>query len=42
MPDATEAAKQRAEEMGVDLSQLVGSGAEGCITVKDVVNTAAQ
>jgi pyruvate/2-oxoglutarate dehydrogenase complex dihydrolipoamide acyltransferase (E2) component len=37
-PEATEAAKQRAEEMGVDLSQIEGSGAEGRITVKDVLN----
>jgi len=28
--------------MGVGLFQLVGSGAEGRITVKDVVNAAAQ
>ncbi len=42
MPDATEAAKQRAEEMGVGLFQLVGSGAEGRITVKTVVNAAVQ
>jgi pyruvate/2-oxoglutarate dehydrogenase complex dihydrolipoamide acyltransferase (E2) component len=28
--------------MGVDLSQVIGSGYEGRITVKDVVNAADQ
>ncbi|MCA1718777.1 MAG: E3 binding domain-containing protein, partial [Actinobacteria bacterium] len=41
-PNATEAAKQRAQELGVDLSELIGSGYEGRITVKDVVNAANQ
>src|ERR671932_1349965 len=35
-PDATEAAKHRAENLGVDLSEVEGSGAEGRITVEDV------
>jgi pyruvate/2-oxoglutarate dehydrogenase complex dihydrolipoamide acyltransferase (E2) component len=35
---ATAAARQLAEGLGVDLSQLKGSGAEGRITVKDVVS----
>jgi ATP-dependent Clp protease ATP-binding subunit ClpC len=37
---ATEAAKQRAEELGVDLSEVEGSGGGGLITVKDVVKAA--
>ncbi|HEX6711220.1 MAG TPA: E3 binding domain-containing protein, partial [Rubrobacter sp.] len=40
--DATEAAKQKADELGVDLSQIEGSGAGGRITVKDVVSAANQ
>lgn len=36
-PKATNAAQRRAEEMGIDLSTLKGSGAGGLITVKDVV-----
>ncbi len=39
-PNATKAAEQKAEELGVDLSQVTGSGAEGRITVKDVTNAA--
>jgi ATP-dependent Clp protease ATP-binding subunit ClpC len=38
--DATEAAKQRAEELGVDLSEVEGSGGGGLITVKDVMKAA--
>jgi pyruvate/2-oxoglutarate dehydrogenase complex dihydrolipoamide acyltransferase (E2) component len=38
-PKATEAAKQKAQEMGVDLSQIEGSGANGLITIKDVVSS---
>lgn len=38
-PKATNAARRKAEEMGVDLSQVQGSGAGGLITIKDVVNT---
>ncbi len=41
-PDATKAARQRAEEIGVDLSQVEGSGSEGRITVKDVMSAANQ
>jgi len=41
-PNATEAAKQKAQELGVDLSQVEGSGAEGRITVKDVTSAANQ
>jgi pyruvate/2-oxoglutarate dehydrogenase complex dihydrolipoamide acyltransferase (E2) component len=33
---ASEAAKRKAEELGVDLSQVEGSGAGGLITIKDV------
>jgi pyruvate/2-oxoglutarate dehydrogenase complex dihydrolipoamide acyltransferase (E2) component len=39
-PDATEAARQRAEELGVDLFEVEGSGAGGRITVKDVTKAA--
>ena len=35
-PNATEAARKWAEQLGVDLSQVEGSGAGGRITVKDV------
>ena len=35
-PRATNAARRRAEEMGVDLSQVQGSGAGGLITIRDV------
>jgi pyruvate/2-oxoglutarate dehydrogenase complex dihydrolipoamide acyltransferase (E2) component len=38
-PNATNAARRKAEELGVDLSQIQGSGAGGLITIKDVVNT---
>jgi pyruvate/2-oxoglutarate dehydrogenase complex dihydrolipoamide acyltransferase (E2) component len=38
-PKATNAARRKAEELGVDLSQIQGSGASGLITIKDVVNT---
>ena len=39
-PNATEAARQKAEELGVDLSQVEGSGAEGRIIVNDVTSAA--
>jgi pyruvate/2-oxoglutarate dehydrogenase complex dihydrolipoamide acyltransferase (E2) component len=39
-PDATKAAKQKAQELGVDLSQVEGSGSEGRVTVKDVTSAA--
>lgn len=35
---ATNAARRKAEEMGLDLSQIEGSGAGGLITIKDVVS----
>jgi pyruvate/2-oxoglutarate dehydrogenase complex dihydrolipoamide acyltransferase (E2) component len=38
-PKATNAARRKAEEMGVDLSEIEGSGAGGLITIKDVVNS---
>jgi pyruvate/2-oxoglutarate dehydrogenase complex dihydrolipoamide acyltransferase (E2) component len=37
---ASDAARRRAEEMGVDLSQVEGTGSEGLITVKDVASAA--
>lgn len=39
---ATESARQKAQELGVDLSQVEGSGAGGRITVKDVTSAAPQ
>ncbi len=36
-PQATNAARRKAEELGVDLSNVRGSGANGLITIKDVV-----
>jgi pyruvate/2-oxoglutarate dehydrogenase complex dihydrolipoamide acyltransferase (E2) component len=41
-PDATEAARQKADELGVDLSQVKGSGAGGRITIRDVQSAAKQ
>jgi pyruvate/2-oxoglutarate dehydrogenase complex dihydrolipoamide acyltransferase (E2) component len=41
-PDVTDAARQKAEQLGVDLSQIEGSGAGGRITVKDVVSAGNQ
>ena len=40
-PDATDAARKKAEELGVDLSEVEGSGAGGRITVKDVMSAAS-
>ena len=40
-PDATKAAKRKAEALGVDLSQVRGSGVGGRITIKDVVGAAS-
>jgi pyruvate/2-oxoglutarate dehydrogenase complex dihydrolipoamide acyltransferase (E2) component len=37
---ASDAARRRAEEMGVDLSQIEGTGSDGLITVNDVTSTA--
>jgi pyruvate/2-oxoglutarate dehydrogenase complex dihydrolipoamide acyltransferase (E2) component len=38
-PKATNAARRKAEELGIDLSQIQGSGAGGLITIKDVVRS---
>ena len=38
-PKATNAARRKAEEMGIDLSQIEGSGAGGLITIRDVVRS---
>jgi pyruvate/2-oxoglutarate dehydrogenase complex dihydrolipoamide acyltransferase (E2) component len=39
---ATEAALREAEEAGVDLDDVDGSGAEGRITVRDVQKAASE
>jgi pyruvate/2-oxoglutarate dehydrogenase complex dihydrolipoamide acyltransferase (E2) component len=39
--DATEAALNTAEELGVDLDEVDGTGAEGRITVRDVKQAAS-
>jgi WD40 repeat protein len=41
-PVATEAAKRKAAELRIDLSQVEGSGSRGLITVKDVMSAANQ
>jgi pyruvate/2-oxoglutarate dehydrogenase complex dihydrolipoamide acyltransferase (E2) component len=41
-PDATYAAQQKAQELGVDLSQVQGSGAGGRVTIRDVIGTSDQ
>ncbi len=41
-PDATEAAEQKAEDLGVNLSEIRGSGVDGRITYKDVIRAAQQ
>jgi pyruvate/2-oxoglutarate dehydrogenase complex dihydrolipoamide acyltransferase (E2) component len=38
-PTATNAARRKAEELGVDLSQIEGTGAGGLITIGDVVRS---
>jgi pyruvate/2-oxoglutarate dehydrogenase complex dihydrolipoamide acyltransferase (E2) component len=38
-PRATNAARRKAEELGIDLSQIEGSGAGGLITIRDVVES---
>jgi len=38
-PKATNAARRRAEEMGVDLSTIQGTGSGGLITIRDVVGS---
>jgi pyruvate/2-oxoglutarate dehydrogenase complex dihydrolipoamide acyltransferase (E2) component len=40
--NATQAAENKAREMGVDLSLVEGSGAQGRITVRDVIGAAGQ
>jgi pyruvate/2-oxoglutarate dehydrogenase complex dihydrolipoamide acyltransferase (E2) component len=39
-PAATKAAKERAEELGVDLASVTGTGLNGRITVGDVEDAA--
>jgi len=39
---ATPAAERKAEDLGVDLSQIEGTGSGGRITVKDVTDAANQ
>jgi len=39
-PDATEAARRKAEELGVDLSQVEGTGSGGRILLRDVKKAA--
>ena len=39
-PEATEAARNKARELGVDLSGLEGTGSGGRILVRDVVEAA--
>ena len=41
-PEATKAAKRKAEELGVDLSQVEGLGANGRIRMEDVLNAATR
>src|SRR5918993_5525132 len=41
-PNATQAAEHKAQELGVDLSQVQGSGAGGRITVRDVISAGNQ
>ena len=36
-PKATDAARRKAEELGVDLTSVKGSGADGLVTIQDVV-----
>jgi len=38
--NATPAAEKKAQELGVDISQVQGSGANGRITVRDVIGAA--
>jgi pyruvate/2-oxoglutarate dehydrogenase complex dihydrolipoamide acyltransferase (E2) component len=39
-PEATKAARKRAEELGMDLSGLEGTGSGGRIVVRDVTQAA--
>jgi pyruvate/2-oxoglutarate dehydrogenase complex dihydrolipoamide acyltransferase (E2) component len=38
-PKVTNAARRKAEELGVDLSQVQGTGADGLVTLKDVTGS---
>lgn len=39
-PDVTSAAKRKAEELGIDLKEVEGTGSGGLITIQDVLNKA--
>jgi pyruvate/2-oxoglutarate dehydrogenase complex dihydrolipoamide acyltransferase (E2) component len=39
---ATEAAQKKAEEAGVDVAKVEGTGADGAVTVRDVEEKAAE
>ena len=39
-PDATEAARRKAEELGIDLSKVEGTGSDGRILLKDIKKAA--
>jgi pyruvate/2-oxoglutarate dehydrogenase complex dihydrolipoamide acyltransferase (E2) component len=41
-PGATSAANQKAEELGVDLTEVKGTGSGGLITLEDVTSAAKQ
>jgi len=41
-PDATSAARKRAEDLGIDLSDVEGTGARGRIVVRDVMQAAGR
>lgn len=41
-PEATEAARRRAKELGIDLSDVEGTGSEGHVLVRDVEATGNQ
>ena len=41
-PKVTHAAAQKAEELGIDLSEIEGSGPDGSITIRDVRRAAQQ
>jgi pyruvate/2-oxoglutarate dehydrogenase complex dihydrolipoamide acyltransferase (E2) component len=41
-PQATSGASQKAEELGVDLSEVEGTGPDGRITLKDVKGAAKE
>jgi uncharacterized protein YjbJ (UPF0337 family) len=42
VPNATQSAQRKAQELGVDLSQVEGTGVDGQITISDVENAANQ